>query len=250
MDGGADVPPERKEASRSRGHVTGRRNRIRSVSVDTLRPPVIASSLEPAGVLELTDEVEWHDVEVSGDLSGLSADDVDLSGCLVTAAACVGTGLRSARIQDTRFVNSDLSAVSLANAELRRVEFLDCRMSAADLGGAKLEDVRFVQCKLDDANLRMVTGNRVRFEECVMTAADLYAARLPGAHFTRCDLTSAALADARLEEARFGGSNIEGVRGTADLRGAVFDHGHLVALGLWFSAGAGIVFDDDAYPAD
>lgn len=216
--------------------------------MDTLRPPLIASSLEPAGVVELTDEVEWQDVEISGDLSGHSADGVDFSGCVVTAAAWVGTGLRSARIQDTRFVNCDLSALSLANAALRRVEFRDCRMSAADLGGATLEDVRFVQCKLDDANLRMVTGHRVHFDECVMTAADLYAARLPGAHFTRCDLTSAAVGDARLQEARFAGSNIEGIQGSADLRGAVFDPGDLVALGLWFAAGAGIDFDDDENP--
>lgn len=216
--------------------------------MDTLRPPGIASNLEPAGAVELADEIELHDVAISGDLSGQAADDVDVSGCLITSAGLVGVGLRSARIQDTRFANCDLSAVSLANAELRRVEFRDCRMSAADLGGAKLEDVRFVQCKLDDANFRMITGKRVHFDECVMTTADLYAARLPGVHFTRCDLTSVGVDGARLQEARFGGSNIEGVRGTADLRGAVFDHGHLVALGLWFSAGAGIVFDDD--PAD
>lgn len=209
------------------------------------RPPIVAGRLEPAGPISLVDEMEIEDVEVSGDLTGRDASDIEVSGCSVKGARLTGVHLERLRITDTMLSGCDLAGAGLGGASLRRVEFRDCRLSGIDLSAASLEDVSFTQCKLDAANLRMIAGVRVQFEDCDLRGADFYGAKLPGLRCFRSDLREAEVSKANLRDARLHGSTLGGITGTADLAGAAIDSGQLVPLALWLAAAAGVSIDDD-----
>jgi uncharacterized protein YjbI with pentapeptide repeats len=208
-------------------------------------PPRLEASRERITLTDLTDGIELAEVDVTGDVAGVAAADVEISAARISAMRFTGADLDRIRMVDTVIDDCDLSGVLLTESSLTRVAWRGCRLSGIVFARATLRDVHFVECKLDDASLRMATAERIQFDGCNLRRADLHGARLAGARFFDCDLAGTEFSKASLTGARLHGSTLDGVKGATALRGAVIDSAQVVPLGAALLAALGIVLDDE-----
>jgi uncharacterized protein YjbI with pentapeptide repeats len=194
--------------------------------------PRIPSALEPVDNPTLADGTSWEAASLSGDWSGVHAEDTEIVRSEATSLRLTGTHVVRPRISDCRFERCELSGAVFEEAALERVEFVDCRMSGALFPEARLRHVRFVGCRMDSVGLRMVVAPNVRFESCQLPGADLYAADLGGSAFIDCDLTGADVSQATLAGAKLHGSDLADVVGSAALRDVEIDPTQVVAVAL------------------
>ena len=207
--------------------------------------PRVPADLEDASGDALTDDLEWNQVRVRGDLSGQVARMVEVAESHLAGARLVGVEVERLRVTDTVFDDCDLSGAVLIDAALTRVEFRNCRLSGLGVPGARLLDVRFEGCKLDDANFRMTTSERVEFDRTILRTADFYAATLRSARFWDCDLELAQFSKADLRGARLHGSNLADVLGAESFAGVVVETAQVMPLALRLFVALGITVDDD-----
>jgi uncharacterized protein YjbI with pentapeptide repeats len=210
--------------------------------------PRLPSGLTDAEETVLGSDQRWEALRIRADFAGQVAEDLEVSGCLVTGSTFTRAELVRGRITDTVFERCDLSAAVLDHAVLTRVEFDDCRLSGADLSATRLVDVVFRECRLVDATLRMASGHRVYFEHCDLGGVDLYAVQLPGACFFDSDLTGAELSQATLTQARLHGSTFDSLRGANSLRGTTISSAQIVPVALQLLAVLEITVDDEREP--
>jgi len=194
------------------------------------------------------DDLIWEHVELTGDVEGSGASDVEIAESRLTAARLTGVEVGRFRLVDCVVEDCDLSGAMLVDASLERVELVECRLTGAVLIGARLRDVSFTRCKLDGVALRNATGHRVRFEDCVLSAADLFGAKLTAARFYDCDLSGADVSEASLTGARFHGSRLDDLRGALGLRGATIDPAQVLTLALPLCTALGIGVADGPGP--
>jgi uncharacterized protein YjbI with pentapeptide repeats len=209
------------------------------------RPSRVGAALEQVEHPELEDDGEWSENELTGDMGGRVASDVDIDGSRLVRCVLTGSTFDRMRMTDTAISECELSGASLDEATWTRVELRDCRMSGFAITRAKLRDVRFVRCRLDESSFRMASGERVWFDDCDLRGADFYDASLTGAAMTGCDLTGADVSRADLRGARLHGSTLLDLRGTASLRGVVIDSAQVVPLSYSLLRALEIVVDDD-----
>lgn len=206
------------------------------------RLPAAMAALEPS---DLTDELEWVGVQVTGDFSGRGAQHCEISESRVVGGRFVGTDLDRIRVRDTLFESCDLTGARLAEAALIRVEFRNCKMSAIDLAAARLSDVLFSEAKLDNANFRMITGDHVQFDRSNLQASDFYGAAVTHAQFLDCNLTGVEFSQSELDRVHLHGSTLEGLRGAAHLHSAIIDSTQVLPLALGVFGALGIEINDD-----
>ena len=193
----------------------------------------------------LGDEVEWSEVEVTGDFTGTTATAVVVSAARLASVRLAGATLERVRMTDVVADGCDFSGALLDEAHLTRVEFRRCRMSGVVMTRGRLRDVRFVGCRADDANLRMTAGERVHLEDVVLRGADFGSVKWSGARFFDCDLTGASFTKADLAGARLHGSRLDEVRGGAGLKGVVIDGAQVVPLAEAVFRALGIAVDGE-----
>jgi uncharacterized protein YjbI with pentapeptide repeats len=210
-----------------------------------LRPARVGAALELIADPEIEDDTEWSEVELTGDLGGRTACDVDVQGSRLVRCVLTGSTFDRMRLTDTVVEDCELSGASFDEASWNRVELRDCRMSGLAVTRAKLRDVRFVRCRLDESSFRMTSGERVVFDECDLRGVDLYDASLAGAALTDCDLTGADLSSANLRGARLHGSTLLDLRGAAALRGVVIDPDQVVPVSYSLLGAFDIVVEDE-----
>lgn len=92
----------------------------------------------------MDDESSWEASEIRSDLSGRSADALDIAECRVSRAQLTLVTLDRCRIRDSLFADCEASGASLEAVSLARVEFRRCRLNRAILSRGHLRDVRFV----------------------------------------------------------------------------------------------------------
>lgn len=194
-------------------------------------PPEVPAEWEPAPATAESGET-WDgidagaDVEVPGHLADFTMQesrwvDADLSGRRLT-------GFRG---RDVQFVHCDLSGAVLDDAVLTRVRFEDCRMTGVVFGGAELTDVHIIDSRADLSNFRMAKAKFLRIENTSLHAADFYEFAADGCGLIGCDLAEASFEDARLSETDLHRSTLDDVRGALSLRGARISSDQLVPLG-------------------
>ena len=199
--------------------------------------------------MELTDEVSWDGVEVTGSFAAATVSHVDVMGCRLSGAVFTGAEIDRLRLTDTVVEDCEFSGVVLSRLAAVRVEFRRCRLSSFVVAGADAKDVRFTDCKLDGANFRMSIWERSVFEGCLLTDADFGSARLlPGTRLQHCDLTGADFSKGSLDGVSLHGSTLDGVRGGESFRGAVIGSDQVLPLAFSVFSALGIRIDDDPPP--
>jgi uncharacterized protein YjbI with pentapeptide repeats len=119
-----------------------------------------------------------------------------------------------------------MTGITLPQATLRDLTLRDCRIDLASFGFSRLE--------------------RVTFEDCLLQQSDFLDAQLDGVRFYRCDLTRADFRGARLKRCEFRHSNLTGLEGVANLRGAAMEWPDVVAMAGTWAAALGIeILDSD-----
>ncbi len=209
--------------------------------------PRLAASLI-SGPAVLSDDVEWSGMTVAGDFSSQTAERVDVTGCLLESASFTAVDLRRLRVDDTVFVDCELSGATFHEAALGRVEFRQCRMLGFSVPGGRLRDVRFVECRLDGAELRMSDLDRVQFDHCNLAGADFYAARLSRIRLFDSDLTGVEFSKAVVTDGRLHGSKLESLRGAGYLRDVTIDSAQILPMALQVFSSVGIDVDDEREP--
>lgn len=219
------------------------RTRSKKVRPD---PPEVPDEWEPAPAAidsgETWDGVDaGADVEVPGRLADFTMQesrwvDADLSGRRFTGFRC----------RDVQFVHCDLSGAVLDEAVLMRVRFTDCRLTGVVLGGAELSDVHITDSRADLASFRMAKAKFLRIENTSLHGADFYEFAATGCGLIGCDLAEASFSDARLSETDLHGSTLDDVRGALSLRGARISSDQLVPLGAALLAALDIQVTEQA----
>lgn len=207
--------------------------------------PVIPQALEAlAGPVGDGDVIERHlldaDTTIDRVIGQLDVIESRLVGCRFTGADITGCIARDVAITEVEW-----SGIAFHETRWLRVSVADARLSGFTAPAIKLEDVVFTSSRLDGASFRGAVGERVAFVDCDLSDADFTGTKLTGCTFVRCDLRRADFAGATLRNASLGGSNVEGVRGTAGLAGVAIDSGQVAALAQAALEAMGIRVDDD-----
>jgi uncharacterized protein YjbI with pentapeptide repeats len=198
-----------------------------TASVEPIAPRVGDDLTEVTDPDRLIDDPQWSQLHVTADLTERRPDPalrrIDIEGCRLAGTRLASVDLEGGRLIDTVLVDCDLSGALLHGAALTRVHLVNCRLSGLVLDAARLRDVRFTDCRADQLSMRMAVAERVTFERVRLAAADLYQAQLSGCRLFDCDLTGAEVSNIALDDVRFHGSLLDGLRGVQHLRNATID---------------------------
>lgn len=207
-------------------------------------PPEVPDEWDPAPGAIASGET-WDGIDAGGDVEvpGHLAD-VTIQESRWVDADLSGRRLTGFRARDVQFVHCDLSGAVLDEALLTRVRFTDCRMTGAVFNGAELSDVHITDSRADLASFRMAKAKFLRIENTSLHAADFYEFAAAGCGLISCDLAEASFADARLSETDLHGSTLDQVRGALSLRGARINAEQLVPLGAALLAALDIQVTD------
>ncbi|MGF1648192.1 MAG: pentapeptide repeat-containing protein [Kineosporiaceae bacterium] len=194
-------------------------------------PPDLPADLTPGpAALRSADRLDGvvlgADTEVADHLA-----DLQLGECRWEGAELRGRRLTGFRAVDVHLDRCDLSGTVLADAELRRVTFSDCRLSGTSFSSANLTDVRITDSRADLSLFRMATAVHLLVAASSLRGADFSEFRGSGCAFLRCDLGDADFTAARLRGLRLHGSDLHGIQGADELRGAEISDDQVPALG-------------------
>jgi uncharacterized protein YjbI with pentapeptide repeats len=194
---------------------------------------------------ELVDGTEWAGVEVTGELRGeAEVDSVDVVASRLANLRLTGRRIDGLHMVDVLVEDCELSGVTLPAASLRRVEFRRCRMSGLSAPNLRAHHVRFTDCRADGASFRMSAWDICELSEVNLGDVDFSGSKLSGVHLLGCDLTGADFTKATTSALALHGSTLEGIKGAANLRGAIASD-QVLTLALRMFASLGIVVDDD-----
>jgi uncharacterized protein YjbI with pentapeptide repeats len=161
--------------------------------------------------------LSWSDA----DLTDRTARLVDIEECRLTGCRLAGSDIEKLTITDSELVRCDLANVTLREAALNRVVLDGCRLTGAVWSAATLRHVGFVDCVGDLSSFRFTSCLALTFVDCRLHRADFGSTDLRGARFERCDLTGVDFSQVSADKAVFLDCTWEGVRGIANLSGAV-----------------------------
>lgn len=180
---------------------------------NVLLAPELPARREERRLIEVIEEPEWTDLDLTGAIDHLDLTGIEIRGCSLHDASMVGVDLSRARLQHVVFDRCDLSGAVFDDASLQRVEFRDCRLAGLQLTAARVRDVRFTECRCEAINLRAVTGERVQFLGSSLLQADFSMARIEHLRCFDSDLTAADFSQAVCPELELHGSELDGLRG-------------------------------------
>ncbi|MGA6168370.1 pentapeptide repeat-containing protein [Amycolatopsis magusensis] len=207
------------------------------------RPSIDADDLEP-GDLALKGEFDLTDLVVDGgDQIGVSGDG-RIRRVHATSTRMSEAILGPVEVDDTIFVDVDLSNASWRRTQARRIEFLRCRAVGWQLELAQAQDVYFEDSRLDYAVIRIekVKGHLV-LSGCTLREA-VIAGDLSNVVFADCDLTGAEFQATKAGGCDLRGSELAGTRGLLTMRGATLDTGQASAAAAAIVTDAGLVLGD------
>jgi uncharacterized protein YjbI with pentapeptide repeats len=113
------------------------------------------------------------------------------------------------------------TALNWSACRLSRVVIRDCQLFGAVFSDVRMENVLFDRCRLDYAALEDVqAAGPLAFVGCSLVEATISGGTFAGAVFNDCRLDGMEVVGGRFEGSDFGGSNVAGIRGVINLRGA------------------------------
>ncbi|WP_432564836.1 pentapeptide repeat-containing protein [Kineococcus sp. SYSU DK003] len=184
-----------------------------------------------------------HDGELFGDdldLSGVDARDARFLGCVLRPGRADGLDLTGARIVDSRLATLAATQTRWRSSTWRDTELRECRVGALDLSSASWTRVAVRGGRFDFVDLRGAELTDVTFEDVDLRDVDAAGARLTRVQFTGCRLGHLDVHTATLSAVDLSGSELEGVSGVGDLRGAVVSQVQLTRLAPLFAAHLGV----------
>jgi uncharacterized protein YjbI with pentapeptide repeats len=215
----------------------------------------------PIGATQAPDLVcdELEQTEVDGLEARFELEDVRIGSASLVELDAGSGRFRRVHLEDVDLAASKLRAVALVDvlgerinaangdwggAQLRRTRFSDSRLTGLNLAEARIEEVSFRACKLDYANFRHCVIEQVSFEDCVLDGADFQGASIKAARFTGCQLAGADFSRAELSLVDLRGSELALAGSVLGLRGAIVDPLQLMELSRAFAQELGIVVED------
>lgn len=184
-----------------------------------------------------------HDARISDiELSAVALVDQHAGGVTFGTVRLDRVDVSGSRLEHLRIVDGSLGGCNLANlygrgTHMQRVNIENSRLTGIDLTEGALSDVTIRDCRIDLASLGVARLQRVTFEDCLLAQTDFLEAQLDAVRFHRCDLTRADFRGARLKRCEFRGSNLTGLEGVENLRGAAMDWPGIVEMaGVWAAA--------------
>lgn len=214
-------------------------------SADSPVDPAVFAEARPAGspaVLVAGAELEL--LRIGGDGSGVEAPRLSLDTVRCEALHIAGARLARMQAHTTWWEDCDLSNAVLNGAGVRHCVMRRTRLTGVDLSESSLRDALVEDCKLDLANLRFARLQRVTFRNCLLGEADFSGATLRGVRYEGCDLRAAQFSQAKLERVDLRGSQLEGIGGLGDLRGARISNEQLLELAPALAAHMGLRVED------
>lgn len=202
--------------------------------------PRLSPQLVSVGIEELLDgELETAKVTdadaTNCAITALDLSDVRLEKVLLTAAQCERVSARDVVVK-----GCDLSAANVSNGGWNRAEFSNCRMTGVDFSRSSLHDVVFKDCLLTMANFRFADLRRVEFVNCTMNEADFLGARLVDVSFETSHLEKAVFETASCTRVDLRTSELTDLVGWKSLKGATIDTVQLMAVAPYLANEVGI----------
>ena len=145
--------------------------------------PRLSSSLgeaTPAGHALADDVVHRRLGFFDFDLSGRSADSVELEQCRFRNADLSGTSLAGATVRDCLVEHSNLANLRAGKSTMLRVGLSVSRLTGLHWIDGSLRDVKVSQCRADLASFRFSDFHNVVFEGCNLTRSDFQDADVGG----------------------------------------------------------------------
>ncbi|RYG64680.1 pentapeptide repeat-containing protein [bacterium] len=183
-------------------------------ALPTPAPPRLnADRLEEASLadIELLDEVDLHDLKLSGVAIG-DATSGRFARLSWQGARLGAVSWRRAQFEDTVFEKCDFANADGRELYLSRVVIEGCRGVGFKAAECNWRDVVCREGNWSLAQFRYAKFERVRFENLDLREADFQNADLRGATFRDCDLREAQFSFARLQGADFRTCQTEDIR--------------------------------------
>ena len=219
----------------------------RSIAPDAPRLP---DELEPATIDRAAVESgdEWRRVRIAD----AEAAELAVPGLRFEESRLERVDLSGGRLAHLALSDVELESANLANANvrargatLRRATVHRCRMTGVLWTEGSLRDVVISECRIDLASFAASTLEQVIFERCVLRQTDFQDAEVRAVRFVDCDLSEADLSGARLAHCELRGCKLDGLRGSAHLRGAAMPWPDIVAAAGTFADALGVRVLDD-----
>lgn len=99
------------------------------------------------------------------DLRGATLQQCDFKGAVLERVVAEGLSFAGCRLEDARFLESDLAGVRFDGAPAARARFTQCRFAGASFAGADLSQVDFSECTFPETDFRGATLERCSFSE-------------------------------------------------------------------------------------
>jgi uncharacterized protein YjbI with pentapeptide repeats len=183
--------------------------------------PRLRAHLEPAAVVQLDDEDQLIELELTDlDLSEVTAEHVEISGCRLTRCNLGGSDLDKLNLVDLVLDHCDLANARWADSSATRLAVTSSRLTGLAGPGMSLQHATVRDSVLDFASFRFAKFVKVEFTDCRLQNADFVSADLSGTIFRRCDLTAVEFSQAKASGAVFVDCQWDGARGIGSLAGA------------------------------
>ena len=194
-----------------------------SAARNVLAAPRLRAQLEESSpdVDEIEDEDRLTELAMGEvDLSDLTAEHLEISGCRLTRCKLAGSDLDKLIMVDTILDHCDLANARWSDASATRVAVSSSRLTGFAGPGLSFQHVAFQDSVLDFSSFRFAKFVRVELTDCRLQSADFVSADLSGTVFRRCDLTGAEFSQVKASGAVFVDCVWEGTRGVSSLGGA------------------------------
>jgi uncharacterized protein YjbI with pentapeptide repeats len=211
----------------------------------TQAPDLVSDELELIDLDELGPRFELEDVRVCA----ASLLDVNAGSGRVRHAHLEDVYMGESKLRAVEFLDVIGERIDAANgdwggAQLQRTRFADSRLTGLNLAEARITEVHFKACKLDYANFRHCEIEQVSFEDCVLDGADFQGASIKATLFSGCQLVDSDFSKAELSLVDLRGSELALAGSVLGLRGAIVDPLQLMELSRAFAYELGITVED------
>ncbi|WP_238161598.1 pentapeptide repeat-containing protein [Kribbella antibiotica] len=170
---------------------------------------------------EIEDETRLLDLGLEDvDLSDLTAEHLEISGCRLTKGKLAGSDLEKLILVDTELLHCDVANARWRDAAVTRVAIVSSRMTGFAGSGMSLQHTTVRDTLLDYASFRFAKFQKVEFSDCRLQGADFVAADLSGAVFRNCDLSGVEFSQVKAAGSVFINCTWDGTKGLSALTGA------------------------------
>ncbi|MBO1416714.1 pentapeptide repeat-containing protein [Streptomyces sp. FH025] len=180
------------------------------------------------------------------DLRDLDLIETDVRNGVIHNVSSQRTHIDNVRFSSVQVTDSNFGQVQWTGTKASRTVFRNCKLMGAVIGESPFDNVLFENCRLDYVVFGQIraTGALV-FDRCVLTEATFTGADLTGAVFRDCTLRAAEFGPGKYKNCDLTGNDLSTVRGVANLREVIINHGQQAQLADALLAELDVTYADD-----